>query len=44
MFKLPDLVKRGRASQPFNMVATSLTRAALRALGTRSELVTRHLH
>jgi len=33
-----------RVSQPFNLVATSVTRAALRGLGLRSEFAVKHLH
>jgi len=38
------LLKRLRASQPFNLAATSMTRAALLAVGAHSELVVKHLH
>ena len=44
MFDPRALLKRIRASQPFNMVSTSMTRAALLAVGAHSELVVKHLH
>jgi FkbM family methyltransferase len=37
------VLKGVRASQPLNMVATSMTRAALHAVGAHSELVVKHL-
>lgn len=46
--RLPEeltlVAKAIRVSQPFNAIATSIVRAALRALGRDSELVVRHLH
>ena len=44
MFDPRALLKRVRASQPFNMVATSMTRATLHAVGVHSELAVKHLH
>ena len=38
------LLKRLRASQPLNAVATSLLRGALRATGLRSEWIVKHVH
>src|SRR6185503_17467829 len=44
MPEVKRLLKAVRASQPFNAVATVAARGALRVLGTRSELLVRHLH
>ncbi|MFY9555301.1 MAG: FkbM family methyltransferase [Blastocatellia bacterium] len=38
------VLKRLRASQPFNSLATSTVRALLSATGLRSEMVIKHLH
>jgi FkbM family methyltransferase len=39
-----NLLKRGRASQPFNYLATAAVRGLLGAAGVRSEFVIKHLH
>ena len=44
MFDPKAVLKRIRVSQPFNILATSVTRATLRAVGGHSELVVKHLH
>jgi FkbM family methyltransferase len=41
---LKELLKKGRASQPFNYLATSAVRGMLGAAGVHSELVIKHLH
>jgi FkbM family methyltransferase len=44
MSVLKKLLKRGRASQPFNYLATTAVRGLLGAAGLRSEFVIKHLH
>ena len=44
MFDPRPLLIRARTSQPFNMVATSMTGAALHAIGARCAFVVKHLH
>lgn len=44
LLRLKPILKRIRASQPFNLLATSAVRTFLGAVGLRSELVVKHLH
>src|SRR5438874_7679942 len=44
MSALKELLKKGRASQPFNYLATTAVRGLLGAAGVRSELVIKYLH
>jgi FkbM family methyltransferase len=41
---LKQTLRRLRLTQPFNLVATNLTRTALRVLGVEWDLAVRHLH